>query len=274
MRHDRMLPILLPAVQFMPMYDPLSAVIGCFIFLFAIGTYVTGFVAVIAGVRGRSKVALRAAAACFLSAFVLVVYFSYASFRSFLPLTPWFVIVSGAPAFLAIIGWLLGARTIVGRESWLAPAIAIACAGIAAMAIHRDLDYRTRRDALLAAARTGDVGRIRALLATGLSPDLIGPNTESLVVIAPNGATVEVLAAAGARMNADPRALCWAAEAGNIDKMKAMLAHGADPNARMGDRSPARLASWNHQRAALELLRRAGAKDAEMFLHAEGALSR
>jgi hypothetical protein len=266
-------PLTTLAAQFAPMYDPLGAVIGCFIFLIVVGTYVTGIVALIAAIRSRGDAALLAARICFLTAFALVVYFSYATFRSFLPPTPWFVIIAGVPAILAIVAWLV-AITASRRETWLAPIVALTCAGIAAAAIHRDLDYRARRDALLIAARTGDISGIRALLATGLSPDLAGADTENLVVIAPNGATVNALAAAGARMNADPRALCWAAETGNLDKMRAMLAHGADPNARMGQRSPSLLAWWHHQDAALELLRRAGARDAESCQHAEGALIR
>lgn len=56
--------------------------------------------------------------------------------------------------------------------------------------------------------------------------------------------------------------------------MKVLLAHGADPNRMMGDRSAARMAWWSKQEAALELLRQAGARDAEMFQRATGALER
>src|SRR5205823_3593689 len=145
----------------MPMYDPLGAVIGCFIFLIVIGIYATGVVALIAAIRSRRDTALLAARICFLTAFALVVYFSYATFRSFLPPRPWFVIIAGAPAILAIVAWLL-AITAWRREAWLAPIVALTCAGIAAAAIHRDLNYRARRDALIVAARSGDIDRIRA----------------------------------------------------------------------------------------------------------------
>ncbi len=66
-------PLTTLAAQFMPMYDPLGAVIGCFIFLIVIGIYATGVVALIAAIRSRRDTALLAARICFLTAFALVV---------------------------------------------------------------------------------------------------------------------------------------------------------------------------------------------------------
>ena len=206
-----MVELLLPVAQFMPGFDSTGSIIGCWISLLVLATYVTGVVAVVAGIRSLFKnhpraahVARWAGAATFLSAFLLVLFYSRAAFRSHLLDPSGFVEAGGAPAILGVIGWLLGARAASRREILLAPLLAIACVGIAVLMIRRDLDFRHRRDALLAAAKRGDAAEVRTLLATGLSADLADHNGNPLLAIAPNVATVETVLAAGARIDADP----------------------------------------------------------------------
>ena len=138
--------------------------------------------------------------------------------------------------------------------------------------VRRDLDFRARRDALVAAAKRGDATEVRKLLATGLTADTTDYATNTLLELAPDAETTEVVLAAGAAIG--PRVLPWSAEKGNLPKMRVLLAHGADPNRPMGDKTAARLAWWSKQEAALELLRKSGARDAAELQQATGALAR
>lgn len=271
---NRMFETVLPVAQFMPGVGAPSPA-GCALVLFIAASYAAGFIAIGAAIwsrLGRNRFAAKLArwmgATCFANSVLLVIYFSHVMRWDFRNPAPLLIIVS-LPATLGLIASL----TAIGGVRWQVAGIAIALVPVTVVCVVRDTDYRQRRDILIEAATKGDAARVRTLLVSGLSPDLTSHNTENLLVLAKNAETADVLLAAGARVNDDPRALSWACAAGNLPKVRTLLAHGADPNSKVGY-SPARQAWWHHHDDVLELLRKSGARDAEKFQRATGALLR
>src|SRR5687768_4770131 len=262
---------LLPVAQFMPMFDPLGSVIGCMILIYLAATWVSGFVAIAAAFRAP-RFGRAVGAAVFASALLLFLWFARGTIRSHRDLDSALLIAAAAPALLGLIAWVIGARRAGRLELWSAPLIVLACVGLAVVMVRRDLDFRVRRDALIAAAKRGDATEVRKLLETGLSPGTTDHSTNTLLELAPDAETTEVLLAARAPIG--PRVLPWTAQNGNLPKLRVLLARGADPNRPMGDKTAAMLAWWSKQEAALELLRQAGARDAAELQQATGALAR
>src|SRR5579862_4594463 len=99
---------------------------------------------------------------------------------------------------------------------------------------------------LLFAARAGDVESATRLLAAGASVEDAAPTGTSALVLAAHsdrGVFAAFLLEKGANPNADAAgytALHAAVIRGNLDVVKALLAHGANPNARQHKGSPAR----------------------------------
>jgi hypothetical protein len=261
----------LPVAQFMPMFDPLGSVIGCMILIYLAATWVSGFVAIAAAFRAP-RFGRAVGAAVFASALLLYLWFARGTIRSYRNPDSTFLIAAAAPALLGLIAWLIGAPRARRLELWSAPLIVLACVGLGVVLTRRDLDFRARRDAIVAAAKRGDASEVRKLLATGLSADTTDHSSNTLLELAPDAETTELLLTARATIG--PRVLPWTAQEGNLPKMRVLLAHGADPNRPMGDRTAAQLAWWSKQEEALELLRQAGAREASGFQQATGALAR
>jgi len=271
----------LPVAQFMPGFEG-GSFLGCAILMFMVATYVAALIAVAAGIwslfRPRSNAAELArwtGAATFVSACVLVMYFSWAIFLSE---SSW--IETGAvPAPFGLLAWALGVvaavrvdRRAVLREVGIVSASFAASVACTLFVYRHYDDHRARRDALFDALSRGNAAEARRLLKTGLDPDLRDFNHKTLLMQAETPETAEVVLAAGANVNADPRALALAAQSGNLPVVRVLLAHGANPNAKMGDRSPSLLAFWKRRADVLEVLRQSGATDAAKFQSLSGAL--
>ena len=97
---------------------------------------------------------------------------------------------------------------------------------------------------LLFAARVGDLASARLLIAAGANPNDVAPDGNSVLVLAAHSgqrAVAEFLLDKDANPNAAGggyTALHAAVLRGDVDLVKALLAHGADPNARLAKGTP------------------------------------
>ncbi len=259
----------------MPTISPAGAILGCAILLFLAAIYILGFVAVGLGIWSWRKrrpatawFVRRIGAVCFVIGLLGLFVYSHFSYDSML----FMLVLNGSLSLVGLLAWLLGLHAASRREVWIGSIAAVICTAAALGMVWYDSDYRVRRDALFSAALRGNAQEVRKLLATGLSPDLADSVGTRLLEKATDAPTAAAVIAAGAKVREASRALAYAAQQGNLPIVKLLLAHGADPNARFANYPAAKLAWWNDHRAILELLRKAGAADAERLQRLTGVL--
>jgi hypothetical protein len=262
-------------MQIMPVPDAAGAVLACGVLILLAATLVMSLVAIATGIRARRKqradraVGGRIVGAIAFGLAMLLIFvdahFSY-DFSAF-RLAPLFVL-----AGVGFMAWYVSSWPASRTEVTLG--LAIAAIGVAAVAIvtQRESAIRERRDALFAAATRGDARRVRDLLGTGMSADLRDDIGMSLIEKAADARTALVILEAGADARRAPKSLVFAAQQGKADLVKVLLDHGADPNARVGEHSAARMAWWSGHEAILDLLHRAGSADARRLQQRTGVL--
>ena len=262
-------------MQIMPLPDGAGAVFGCMILLTLAGAFVTAIVAIVQGVLARKrKQPERAAgvrvigAATFAFALALIAFESHYSYVQ----PKWRFAPLAALALVAIAAWLTGIFAASKRE--IAIGTMVASGGIIAVAavIAYDANYRTRRERLFAAAERGDAAEVRAMLATGLSPNLRDDVGVYVIRKAKNATTAAALLDAGADIRSAWPALAAAAQSGDLALATTLMSKGVSPG--NGEHSASRIAWENGHMDVLEAFRRAGDRDAERYQQRTGILIR
>ena len=264
-------------MQIMPMPDPVAVIVGMMIFMALIALYLGALVSILLGPRARKQgrrqgvfVARALAIAAFLFGIFFVTLYSRLTWS-----TPRILLTLGwILVALGVVAWLANGSAVTGRQRRIELLSGLTLVAIAAGIVIYDIRTRERRDAFIAAVRRGDAATVRKLLDDGVSASQKDEMGFSLLLAAPNLSTVDLLLRGGANLRDAPAILHHAAERGDMALANYLLQRNVDPNVGMGDISPARRAFWRKDAPMLEMLRKAGAKDAEKFQRATGALLR
>jgi ankyrin repeat protein len=160
---------------------------------------------------------------------------------------------AAAEAHPDVVRLLLGAHADVGaRSSTWRQRVMICCQYYEGDADGAAMTVKGGYTALLFAAQSGDTESVKLLLAAGADIKQTAPDGTNALIIAAHGEhpqTAIFLLGAGADPNVDSpgyTALHVAATEGDLPLVTALLAHGADPNARIQKGSPTKQMRSGH----------------------------